>query len=138
MTPHINAKQGDFAETVLMPGDPLRAKFIAETYLTEVKEVCNVRNMLGFTGLYKGKPISVMAHGMGVPSVSIYVHELIEHYGVKNLIRVGSAGGVSEDIKVRDIIVATGAGTASLTNRTRFAGYDYAATPDFSLLRACW
>ncbi len=138
MTPHINAKQGDFAETVLMPGDPLRAKYIADTFLTDPREVTNVRNMLGFTGTYKGKPISVMAHGMGVPSVSIYVHELITFYGVKNLIRVGTSGGVSEEVKVKDIIVAMGAGSASLTNRTRFAGYDYAATADFGLLKTCW
>ncbi|MCZ4338479.1 purine-nucleoside phosphorylase [Shewanella colwelliana] len=138
MTPHINAVQGAFAETVLMPGDPLRAKYIAETYLDDVVEVTNVRNMLGFTGLYKGKRISVMASGMGVPSISIYINELIEHYGVKNLIRVGSTGGVAEGINVRDIIVATGAATASSANRTRFAGYDYAATPDFDLLKACF
>lgn len=137
MTPHINAQTGDFAETVLMPGDPLRAKYIAETYLKNVREVTNVRNVLGFTGDYKGKSISVMAHGMGMPSISIYAHELINFYGVKQLIRVGSCGGVSEDLKLRDLIVATGASTSSSMIRDRFAGYDYAATPDFGLLRTC-
>lgn len=138
MTPHINAPQGAFAETVLFPGDPLRAKYIAEHYLESAKQVCDVRNMFGYTGYYKGKKISVMGHGMGIPSVSIYAHELINEYNVKKLIRVGSCGGVSDDIFVRDIIVATGASTASTTNRTRLAGYDYAAVPDFELLKACW
>ncbi|MES0870179.1 purine-nucleoside phosphorylase [Pseudovibrio sp. SCP19] len=137
MTPHINAQTGDFAETVLMPGDPLRAKYIAETYLENVREVTNVRNVLGFTGEYKGKPLSVMAHGMGMPSISIYAHELINFYGVKQLIRVGSCGGVDEELKLRDLIVATSASTNSAMIRDRFAGYDYAAAPDFELLKAC-
>lgn len=138
MTPHINAEKNAFAEIVLMPGDPLRAKYIAENYLEDAKQVCDVRNMFGYTGTYKGKKISVMGHGMGVPSVSIYVTELINHYGVKKIIRIGSAGGVAQEINVRDIIVATGASTASATNRTRFAGYDYAAVPDFEMLKTCW
>ena len=138
MTPHINAKSGAFAETILLPGDPLRAKYIAEKYLNNAELVCDVRNMYGYTGDYQGKPISVMGHGMGIPSASIYFHELISEYGAKNLIRIGRCGGVAEDIHVRDIVVATGAGTASNTNRARFAGYDYAAVPDFDLLKACW
>ncbi len=137
MTPHINAQAGDFAETVLMPGDPLRAKYIAETYLENVREVTNVRNVLGFTGEYKGKPVSVMAHGMGMPSISIYAHELINFYGVKKLIRIGSCGGVDEELKLRDLIVATSASTDTAMIRDRFAGYDYAGAPDFELLKAC-
>ncbi|MCJ8303785.1 purine-nucleoside phosphorylase [Shewanella sp.] len=138
MTPHINAAKGDFAEIVLMPGDPLRAKYIAENYLDNVKLVTDVRNMLGFTGFYKGVRVSVMGHGMGVPSVSIYAHELIHNYGAKKLIRVGSCGGVAEDINLRDIIVVNAASTGSGTNRARFAGYDYAAVPDFEMLKTCW
>ncbi len=137
MTPHINAEKGDFAETVFMPGDPLRAKYIAENFLDDAVEVCNVRGMLGFTGNYKGKRVSVMGHGMGIPSVSIYVHELIKFYEVKTIIRIGSAGGVALDAKIRDIVVATGAGTASLTNRSKFAGYDCPATPTFDLALRC-
>lgn len=138
MTPHINAAQGAFADTVLFPGDPLRAKYIAENYLDNAELVCDVRNMFGYTGTYKGKEVSVMGHGMGIPSVSIYAHELIHEYQVKKLIRIGSCGGVADDVHVRDIIVATGAGTASSTNRSRFAGHDYAAVPDFELMKACW
>lgn len=93
-TPHINAKPDDFAETVLMPGDPLRAKFIAENFLDDAKLICDVRNMFGYTGVYKGKKVSVMGHGMGIPSSSIYAHELISNYGVKNIIRIGSCGAV--------------------------------------------
>ena len=138
MTPHINASKDAFAEIVLMPGDPLRAKYIAETYLENAHQVCDVRNMFGYTGMFKGKRISVMGHGMGVPSVSIYATELINEYGVNKIIRIGSAGGIADDINVRDIIVATGASTASATNRARLAGYDYAAVPDFEMLKACW
>lgn len=137
MTPHINAKPGDFAELLLFPGDPLRAKYIADTFLEDAVEVTNVRNMLGFTGTWNGHRVSVMGHGMGVPSISIYAEELIRDYGVKTLIRVGSCGGVAEDLSLRDVVVATGAGTASLTNRTRFAGYDYPAVADFDLAMAC-
>ncbi|MGF1689119.1 purine-nucleoside phosphorylase [Photobacterium japonica] len=133
-TPHINAEQGDFAETVLMPGDPLRAKFIAETYLDDVKQVCDVRNMFGYTGLYKGKPVSVMGHGMGIPSCSIYVHELIKEFGVKNIIRIGSCGAVHDDVKLMDVIIAMGASTDSKVNRIRFNQHDFAAIADFGLL----
>ncbi|WP_076413035.1 purine-nucleoside phosphorylase [Shewanella sp. UCD-KL12] len=138
MTPHINANPGEIAEIVLMPGDPLRAKFIAETFLQDAKQVSDVRNMLAFTGHYKGVRVSVMGHGMGVPSVSIYAHELIHEYGAKKLIRVGSCGGVAEDLSLKDIIVVNAASTGSGTNRARFAGYDYAAVPDFELLKNCW
>ncbi|BDY06526.1 purine-nucleoside phosphorylase [Ferrimonas sp. YFM] len=137
MTPHINAKPGDFADLLLFPGDPLRAKYIADTFLEDAVEVTNVRNMLGFTGTWQGHRVSVMGHGMGIPSISIYAEELIRDYGVKTLIRIGSCGGVAEDLKLRDVVVATGAGTASLTNRTRLAGYDYPAVPDFGLAMAC-
>ncbi|GAA5213663.1 purine-nucleoside phosphorylase [Corallincola platygyrae] len=134
-TPHINAKPGDFAETVLFPGDPLRAKFIAETFLEDARLVTDVRNMFGYTGTYKGKPVSVMGSGMGIPSCSIYAKELITEYGVKNLIRVGSAGAISTDVKVRDVVVAMGACTDSGVNRTRFKGYDFAAISSYKLLR---
>ncbi|QUJ69585.1 purine-nucleoside phosphorylase (plasmid) [Photobacterium sp. GJ3] len=133
-TPHINAEFGDFAETVLMPGDPLRAKLIAETYLEDVKEVCNVRNMFGYTGTYKGQKLSVMGHGMGIPSCSIYVHELIKDFGVKNIIRIGSCGTVSDDIKLMDIVIAMGASTDSKVNRIRFNNHDFAAIADYHLL----
>ena len=112
-TPHINAKVGDFAKTVLMPGDPLRAKYIAETYLTDYKQVNSVRGILGYTGYYKDKPVSVMASGMGMPSISIYAHELFEGYGVENIIRVGTAGALNKDLKLGDIVVGMGASTNS-------------------------
>ena len=133
-TPHINAVDGGFAETVLMPGDPLRAKYIAENFLEDAVQVTDVRNMLGFTGTYKGKRISVMGSGMGIPSCSIYATELIREYGVKNLIRVGSCGAVSTDIKVRDVIIGMGASTDSKVNRSRFSGHDFAAIADYGLL----
>ncbi len=107
-TPHNSASFGDIAKTVLMPGDPLRAKFIADTFLTDVKEFNHVRNMLGFTGLYNGKKVSVMGSGMGIPSISLYAHELYEFYGVENIIRIGSTGTYKEDINVFDTILATG------------------------------
>lgn len=134
-TPHINAEMGDFADVVLMPGDPLRAKYIAETFLTDVKEVTNVRNMLGYTGSYKGRKISVMGHGMGIPSCSIYATELIKDYGVKKIIRVGSCGAVREDVKLRDVVIGIGASTDAKVNRTRFNGHDFAAIADFDMAR---
>lgn len=112
-TPHINAKEGDFAKTVLMPGDPLRAKYIAETYLENPHLVTSVRNMLGYTGTYKGKEISVMGSGMGMPSIGIYSYELFNFYGVENIIRIGSAGAYSDKLKVMDIVVGMGACTNS-------------------------
>ena len=134
MTPHINAKAGDFAETVLMPGDPLRAKYIAENFLQGARQVTDVRNMLGFTGEYQGKKLSVMGSGMGIPSASIYARELIADYGVKSIIRVGSCGAVSEDINLRDLVIGMGACTDSNVNRVRFKGYDFAAIADYGLL----
>ncbi|MDA7746281.1 purine-nucleoside phosphorylase [Psychromonas sp.] len=133
-TPHINAADGAFAETVLMPGDPLRAKYIAEKFLDDAVQVTDVRNMLGFTGTYKGKRVSVMGSGMGIPSCSIYATELIRYYGAKNLIRVGSCGAVSPDINLRDVIIGMGASTDSKVNRIRFSGHDYAAIADYGLL----
>ncbi len=112
-TPHITAKINDVAKTVLMPGDPLRAKFIAEHYLTEVKCFNEVRNMLGFTGNYKGKPVSVMGSGMGMPSMGIYSYELFNLYNVEKIIRIGSSGALSEKVKIRDIVIAQAACTNS-------------------------
>lgn len=134
VTPHINAADGAFATTVLMPGDPLRAKYIAETFLEDVKEVTNVRAMLGYTGFYKGTRVSVMGHGMGIPSCSIYATELIKFYGVKNIIRVGSCGAISKDIKLRDVVIGMGACTDSKVNRIRFSGHDFAAIADYDLI----
>lgn len=132
-TPHINAERGDFADVVLMPGDPLRAKYIAETYLDTPKQVCDVRNMFGYTGIYKGRKISVMGHGMGIPSASIYATELVKDFGVEKIIRIGSCGAVREDIKVRDVVIGMGACTDSGVNRARFGGFDFAAIADFSM-----
>jgi len=132
---HMNAAPGDFAETVLMPGDPLRAQYIADTYLDDARRVTDVRNMWGFTGEYKEQPVSVMAHGMGIPSVSIYCEELITGYGVKRVIRVGSCGTSHPDVKLRDIIIGMGASTDSGVNRMRFGGYDYAALATFDLVK---
>jgi len=136
MTPHIEANAGEFASTCLLPGDPLRAQYIAETFLTDVKSINSVRNMLAFTGKYNGTPISVMGSGMGIPSISIYAKELITEYGVKNLIRVGSCGAVSKDVKVRDVLIGLGACTDSAVNRQRFQGYDYSAIASWPLLKA--
>ncbi|WP_462420837.1 purine-nucleoside phosphorylase [Salinicoccus sp. Marseille-QA3877] len=134
MSIHINAQKGDIAETILLPGDPLRAKYIAENFLEDVTCYNEVRNMLGFTGTYKGKRISVQGTGMGVPSISIYIHELMEEYGVKNLIRVGTCGAIQKDVKVRDVILAQSASTDSFQNRKLFGNFDYAPTSDFDLL----
>ncbi len=137
MSIHIEAKAGDIAETVLLPGDPLRAKWIAETFLENVICYNTVRGMYGYTGTYKGKRISVQGTGMGVPSISIYANELIMSYGVKNLIRVGTAGSYQEYIKIRDIVIAMAASTNSSINKNRFHGMDFAPTADFELfLRA--
>jgi purine-nucleoside phosphorylase len=134
-TPHIEAAPNDFAKTVLMPGDPLRAKFIAENFLDDAKCVTRVRNMFGYTGTYKGQPISVMGSGMGIPSVSIYATELYKDYGVENIIRIGSCGAVRDDIKVRDVIVGMAASTDSNVNRMRLNQCDFAASADFGLLQ---
>ncbi len=134
-TAHINAQPGDFADVVLMPGDPLRAKFISDTWLTDARQVNTIRNMWGYTGTYKGKQISVMAHGMGIPSCSIYATELIRDYGVKTIIRVGSCGALPRDVKLGDIIIAMGACTDSKVNRIRLMDHDYAAIADYETLR---
>lgn len=133
-TPHISAESGDFAPSILLPGDPLRAKYIAETFLEDVHCYNEIRNMLGFTGTYKGERISVQGTGMGVPSISIYVNELMQEYNVQNLIRVGSCGAIQKDVKVRDVILAMSASTDSQMNRLTFGGVDYAPTADFHLL----
>ncbi len=135
-TPHISASEGAFAPSILLPGDPLRARYIAETFLDGAEEVTAVRNMLGFTGSYRGVPVSTMGTGMGMPSASIYLTELTRFYGVRRLVRVGSCGGISPDVKMREVILAIGAGTDSGTNRTRYNGWDYAPTANFDLLRA--
>lgn len=135
-TPHISASKSDFAPSVLLPGDPLRAKHIAENFLDEIAQVNEVRNMLGFTGSYQGVPVSVMGTGMGIPSASIYVTELIDEYGVERLIRVGSCGAVTEKVAIRDVILAIGACTDSGVNRARYGGNDFAATADYWLLKA--
>lgn len=136
MTANIfNAKPGDFAETVIMPGDPLRAKYVAEKYLKDARQVTDVRNMLGFTGFYKGKRLSVVAHGIGIPSASVYCTDLITDYGVKRIIRAGSCGTISESVKMRDVVIAMGASTDSNVNRTRFNGFDFAALADYELLQ---
>ena len=132
-TPHIGANKGDIAETLLLPGDPLRAKYIAETFLEDVVQYNNVRGMLGFTGTYKGKRVSVQGTGMGVPSIGIYTHELINEYGVKNLIRIGTAGSIQENIKIRDVVIAMSASTDSAINKLRFNGADYAPTASSEL-----
>ncbi|OLS61348.1 purine-nucleoside phosphorylase [Pseudomonas putida] len=133
-TPHIAAQPGDFAETVLMPGDPLRAKMIADTYLSDVRQVNGIRNMLGYTGLYRDQRISVMGSGMGIPSVSIYAHELFSQYGVERIVRVGSCGAVQARIGVRDLVLGMGASTDSAVNRKRLNGFDFAAIADYRLL----
>ncbi|MFP6882302.1 MAG: purine-nucleoside phosphorylase [Roseibacillus sp.] len=134
-TPHLEASPGDFAETVLMPGDPLRAQHIAETFLDNVRQVNGIRGMLGFTGEYKGSAVSVMGSGMGIPSISIYAKELWTEYGVQNIIRVGSCGTVRPEIKLLDVLIGTGACTDSKVNRSRFNGHDFAAIADFELAR---
>lgn len=138
MSVHIGATQGQIADTILLPGDPLRAKYIAETYLEDVTCYNQVRGMLGFTGTYQGKQISVQGTGMGVPSISIYVNELISEYKVKNLIRVGTCGGMQKDVHVRDVILAQASCTDSSMNQHIFGGFDYAPIANFSLLKAAY
>ncbi len=133
MSVHIGAKQGEIAETILLPGDPLRAKWIAETFFEDYFCFNEIRGMYGYTGTYKGKRISTMGSGMGIPSISIYANELIKDYGVKNLIRVGSAGSYQADVKIRDVVLAMAASSTSGVNELRFGGADYAPTADFGL-----
>lgn len=135
MSIHINAKPGQIAETVLLPGDPLRAKWIADTFLDDIICYNEVRGMFGFTGFYKGKKVSVQGTGMGIPSTLIYCKELITEYGVKNLIRVGSAGSYQKELKIRDIIIAIAASSTSGINSQRFMGASYAPTVNFDLLK---
>jgi len=138
MSIHISAKAGVIAEAVLLPGDPLRAKFIAEKYLDNAVQHNDVRGMLGFTGTYKGKKVSVQGTGMGIPSISIYVNELFKDYGVKRAIRIGTAGAIQENLKVRDLVIAMSASTDSGVNRIRFGGRDFAPTATFSLVKKAW
>lgn len=138
MSIHIEAKAGAIADSILLPGDPLRAKFIAENYLDNPEQFNRVRNMFGYTGLYKGKRVSVMGTGMGMPSHSIYVNELLMEYKVKKLIRVGTCGSLQPEVKVRDVLLATAASTNSNVNRIRFQGMDYAPAADFGLLETAW
>ncbi|EZH74770.1 purine nucleoside phosphorylase DeoD-type [Aquimarina atlantica] len=133
MSLHIAAQPGDIAETVLLPGDPIRAKWIAQTFLDNPICYNEVRGMLGYTGSYKGKPVSVQGTGMGIPSALIYSHELINDYGVKNLIRVGSAGSYQKNIKLKDIVIAMAASSTSNINTARFTNSDYSPTVDFEL-----
>lgn len=135
-TPHISAEKGDFAKTVLMPGDPLRAKFIADTLLKDVRQVTGVRGMLGFTGTYEGRPISVMGSGMGMPSIGIYSHELYTQYGVENIIRVGSAGAMRADLELGSVVAGQGACTNSSFADQYELGVHYAPIADFDLLMA--
>jgi len=134
-TPHISAAPGDFAEAVLLPGDPLRAKHIADNHLDDARQVNAVRNAFAYTGTYQGMPVSVLGTGMGIPSASIYTTELVNEYGVKRLVRVGSCGAVQDHVKLRDVILGVGACTDSQVNRARYGGLDFAATADFDLLR---
>jgi len=138
MSTHIGAAPGDIAPTVLMPGDPLRAKWIAETFLDDARCYSEVRGMYGFTGTWRGHPVSVQGSGMGQPSLAIYVNELFREYDVHSVIRVGSCGALTEKLAVRDIVLASGACTDSSMNRVRFEGLDYAPVADFGLLRAAY
>ena len=135
-TPHISAEKGDFAKTVLMPGDPLRAKFIADTFLKDVRQVTGVRGMLGFTGTYEGRPISVMGSGMGMPSIGIYSYELYTQYDVENIIRVGSAGALRADLELGSVVAGQGACTNSNYINQYELGGTFAPIADFDLLMA--
>ncbi len=135
MSTHIGAAPGDIATTVLMPGDPLRAKWIAETFLDDARCYSEVRGMYGFTGTYEGRPVSVQGSGMGQPSFAIYANELMREYDVKTIVRVGSCGAMTEKLAIRDLVIASGACTDSAMNRITFEGLDYAPVADFALLR---
>ena len=138
MSIHIAAKENEIADKILLPGDPLRAKYIAETFLEDVICYNEVRGMLGFTGTYKGKRISVQGTGMGIPSIGIYVNELINSYGVKTLIRIGTCGAIQDDVKVRDVIIAQTTCTDSNMNRLTFPGFDFAPCANFDLLKKAY
>ncbi len=135
MSVHIGAKKGEIADKILLPGDPLRAKYIAENFLEDASIYNEVRGMYGYTGTYKGERVSVQGTGMGVPSISIYVNELIQSYDVQKLVRVGTCGAIQKDINVRDVILAEGATTDSQANQLIFKGIDYAPLADFHLLK---
>jgi purine-nucleoside phosphorylase len=138
MTPHMEAKLGDVAEAVLLPGDPLRAKYIAENFLENPVLYNQVRGMLGYTGTYKGKRVSVQGTGMGIPSASIYAHELVSFYGCKTLVRVGTCGAMQPQVKIRDIVIAQAACTDSAINTKRFMGQSYAPIATFDLLQKAY
>lgn len=138
MSTHINAKAGDIADIVLLPGDPMRAKFIAENILENAVCYNQVRGMYGFTGTYKGKRVSVQGTGMGIPSISIYLNELITSYGAKTLVRIGTCGSIQPSINIRDVILAMSASTDSNINKIRFNGRDYAPTASFNLLKKAY
>jgi len=131
---HLSAEPGTIAERILLPGDPLRAQWVAEAFLDDVFCYNSVRNMLGYTGTFEGVPVSVQGTGMGIPSISIYAHELFAEYGVRTAIRIGTAGALRPEVKVRDVVLAQAASTDSGTNRRRFPGVDFAAVADFGLL----
>ncbi|MFD0590287.1 purine-nucleoside phosphorylase [Paenibacillus sp. GCM10027627] len=138
MSIHIEAAKGEIAESILLPGDPLRAKYIAETFLENAVCYNNVRGMLGYTGTYKGKRVSVQGTGMGMPSASIYIHELINDYGVQNLVRIGTCGAIQDDVKIRDVIIAQAAATNSAIIRKDFPGYDFPPIGDFGLIKSAY
>jgi len=138
MSMHIAAKPGEIADAILLPGDPLRAQFIAETFFKDPVRYTAVRNMFGYTGTYKGKRVSVQGTGMGIPSISIYANELFRDYGVKKAIRVGTAGSLQEHVKIRDLVIAMSASTDSSVNKVRFSGMDYAPTSSFPLLKKAY
>ncbi|MGB0959975.1 MAG: purine-nucleoside phosphorylase [Halocynthiibacter sp.] len=138
MTVHIGAAKGDIAETVLMPGDPYRAKWAAENFLDDARLVNEVRGMLGFTGTYKGNPVTIHGSGMGMPSLSIYANELIKDFGAKTLIRIGSAGGMQADVKIRDVVLALSATSLSTPSLGIMKEVNYAPTADWSLLHAAF
>lgn len=138
MSVHLAAKQGEIAPIVLMPGDPLRAKYIAETFLENATCYNEVRGMLGYTGTYKGVPVSIQGSGMGIPSFSIYASELIQDYGVKTIIRIGTCGAIQQDVKVRDVLIAQAVCTDSSINTNRFPGYTFAPIANFELLKTAY
>ena len=138
MSVHIGAKPGDIAEAILLPGDPLRAQFIAETFLENSKRYSEVRNMFGYTGTYKGVPVSVQGTGMGIPSISIYVNELFRDYGVKRAIRIGTAGSIQKSLAIRSMVIALSSCTDSGANSIRFGGRNFAPTASFNLVKKAW
>jgi purine-nucleoside phosphorylase len=138
MSIHIAAKEGEIAEAILLPGDPLRARHVAENFLEKAVLYTDVRNILGYTGTYKGKKVSVQGTGMGIPSISIYVNELFKDYGVKRAIRIGTAGSIQREVKIRDMVIAMSACTDSGANKLRFGGRNFAPTATFSLLKTAY